>query len=141
MATALHIERNCTGCPTRQRGAVVVLDGVPKPVQPPGRPAYPDGWADVAREVSAELGYDLADAISHDPDAFDPIPHCLRLTWADPIVAAWLRAWSLIDAGHKRAPEWTHPAYESIAIGIRVIRDGITAARSRAAAQTRSADG
>lgn len=130
MLTETHIERGCSGCAIRQKGTQVVLDGTPRPVDIE-RPAYPDGWGSVSREVDLAFGYDLADTLTHDPDAFDPIDHCLRLTWAQPEVSAWLRTWSLIDSGLKLAPDWTHPAYESIAIAIKVVRDGVSYARTK----------
>jgi len=121
----------------RQHGTSLVLNGIPAPVHG-APPAYPDGWISIAVETQAECGFDVMDALAHEPTAFEPISHCLRLTWLDRAVRDWLTTYTMITTGMKAAPEWTHPFYSSAMIGIRSVQQGIEYAR--AMAQRRAID-
>lgn len=129
---ALPGDRACTGASVKTVNSIDILDGLPAPIAG-AAPAYPDGWITVSIETDAAMGFRLTDALTHDLEMADPIPHCLRLMWSDWRVRAWTQTYSMIANGFKAPPEWTPPAYSAIMIGIRGVLDGIAYARAQAA--------
>ena len=117
----LHTRRNCTGAALVDdpRFSMMQVDHArpPLPTPNPTAPAYPDGWADLAKQA-AELGIKgFADAFDSS-DYFEPIDHCVRHALADPVVVAWLRTYAAIKAGIRSAPVDTVPVYDSIMLAI-----------------------
>lgn len=111
--------RNCTGGQVIYVGNNAYVDpaNLPRPVANPTRPAYPNGWADVAKDA-AEAGIRHFDKAFDGPDYFDPMDHCIRLSLAQHGVADWLRLYSAIQAGIRRAPDDTLEFYDRIMLGI-----------------------
>lgn len=115
----LYSARNCTGGKIRYHatGAAIDHDDPPRPIPRPQRPAYRDGWADVAVEAN-ELGIKgFAEAFKGE-DYFAPIQHCLRLYVADAAAIAWLRMYGLIRSQLRSAPDDAPPYYDRIMSGI-----------------------
>ena len=115
----LYASRNCTGGTIRYTDAGPVIDyaNPPRPIYRPQRPAYRDGWADVAIEA-AEMGVKgFAEAFKGE-DYFEPIAHCLRLHVADSAAMQWLRLYGLIRAQLRAAPVDAPPVYDRIMSGI-----------------------
>ncbi len=114
-----NVGRNCTGGPLIYHDAGVSIDhrNPPRPVRNPVRPAYPDGWADVAREAS-ELGIKNFDQAFSGPDYFEPLPNCLRLFIADGAVIDWLRLYASITFGLRTPPVDVPPYYDRIMLGV-----------------------
>jgi hypothetical protein len=111
--------RNCTGGPLIFHDTGVSIDrrNPPRAIPTPDRPAYRDGWADVAREAS-ELGIKGFDEAFSGPDYFTPIDHCLRLYLAAPGVVEWLRLYAAISAGLRTPPTDAPAWYDRIMLAI-----------------------
>lgn len=129
----IHGERNCTGAPLKERGAIMIVDGEPAAIMGATTAAYPDGWFSLSAETSAGFGFSLVDALTHDYDAGEPITHCIRLAWAAPFVFSWLRLYSMIRERLRTPPAAECAAYDSIMLSIRGAIAGVEYARAKAA--------
>lgn len=116
---SLYSARNCTGGGLIYHDAGVSINHAepPKPIYPVTRPAYRDGWADVAREAEELEIKGFAEAFTG-PDYFQPLPYCLRLHIADPGVMEWLRLYASIQAHLRAAPLDAPTWYDRIMLSI-----------------------
>lgn len=89
----------------------------PRPIYPVQKPAYRDGWADVAKEAEELEITGFAEAFTG-PDYFQPLPYCLRLHIADTGVIEWLRLYASIQAHLRAAPLDAPTWYDRIMLSI-----------------------
>jgi hypothetical protein len=93
------------------------------------KPAYRNGWADVAVEAKSLGLKGFAEAFSDKGLEYsEPLPYCIRHYMTDKVSIAWLRLYASITQGFRLPPSDAPDIYDTIMLGINAVVNAHTKA-------------